>query len=108
MCARARRMRVFRPFWAPVALVCLLLATAAEAVPTLRRLSAVEVRGGGDAVWVEITTDQPANFTSFKLSKPTRIVVDFPETAAQPSRGVGPSGSHVARWAVASLGDDAT
>lgn len=69
----------------------------------LRRLEHVELRDDESGVWLAMSTDRPANFTSFKLDDPTRIVVDFPETTAEArdAEGAGP----VRRWSCRTVGD---
>lgn len=85
-------------------LVCLawfvaLPATASE----LRRLERVELREDASGTWLSMSTDRPANFTSFKLDAPARVVVDFPETTAEArdADGAGP----VRSWSLRTFGD---
>ncbi len=84
-----------------VALALPLSASAAN----LRRLEKVELSGTGIATALAITTDGPANWTSFKLSEPTRIVLDFPETVATAQSYEVASDDPVTRWSIEVLGD---
>lgn len=81
-----------------------LLGSPLRAGAEPRRLVSVSVREGGGTHWLSITADRPPNFTSFKLSHPTRVVVDFPETTAVAGREVGPDQGIIAGWTVQSLG----
>jgi hypothetical protein len=83
--------------------VVLLTLPAGAATPT-RRLLAVELRSEADAPWFAIRTDTPANFTSFKLRHPTRIVVDFPETTALDAAGARPDAGLVSGWSMQKMG----
>lgn len=82
--------------------VCLLVALPAVASDLLR-LEHVELREDETGTWLSLSTDRPANFTSFKLEAPTRIVVDFPEmtTDARDAEGEGP----VRSWSCRTVGD---
>lgn len=74
---------------------------AAEDAP--RVIERVELRDGASPAQLEIATNRPANFTSFKLALPPRIVVDFPETSVDPLAHVVEEGPF-ARWTLAMLG----
>lgn len=82
--------------------VCLLVALPAVATDLLR-LEHVELREDETGTWLSLSTDRPANFTSFKLEAPTRIVVDFPEMTAdaRDAEGEGP----VRSWSCRTVGD---
>ena len=86
--------------------IALVLAPPVRAVPLLRQLQGVELHGAGAEQSLAITTSSPPNFTSFKLNRPTRIVVDFPETATAALRQSGPDEGPIVRWSVEPLGTD--
>lgn len=81
---------------------------SAHAAALGARIESVElVPGDAGRDELRVTADQPANFTSFKLNQPTRIVVDFPETTGSAAKGTSDVGL-VRRWGLERLGDDAT
>jgi hypothetical protein len=80
------------------------LLVPALALAEGHRLERVELSGRGDDEQLAFFTDRPANFTSLKLGRPTRVVLDFHETTAAPSRQPAPADSRVAQWSVESLG----
>lgn len=88
---------------AAILAVLALLVARDAAAETWRLVESVTLDGDGDDVSVAIRTDAPANFTSFKLSNPPRIVVDFPETQASASHAARDAGP-IASWRLDALG----
>lgn len=84
-------------------LALLVVRDAAAETSGWRRIESVTLEGDGDDVSLAIRTDAPANFTSFKLSGPPRIVVDFPETTASASHAARDAGP-IASWRLDALG----
>jgi hypothetical protein len=80
-----------------VALAVLFALPVSAASAPHRQILSVDLRAGESPALV-ITTDGPPNFTSFRLDHPARVVVDFPETTAQPADGKGPEEGPIARW----------
>jgi hypothetical protein len=87
----------------PIGIALLLTLPAGAATPS-RHVLSVALKSETDAPWFAIATDSPANFTSFKLRHPARIVVDFPETAAVATKGAGPTRGLVSQWSLQNLG----
>lgn len=73
-----------------------------------RRLESVELRQDDTGSWVELKTDRPANFTSFKLDAPPRVVVDFPETTAPATAREASTAGPVRGWTFKTWGDAAS
>jgi hypothetical protein len=87
-----------------VLMLVVLLSLPLEGRAAQRKLVAIDLKGEGSARWLLIKTDSPANFTSFKLGHPARVVVDFPETIAIASKQAGPETGTIAGWSVQPLG----
>lgn len=86
---------------------CILLWLAsATAWSVERRLESIELRSDGEKTSLEFLTDAPANFTSFKLSAPPRVVVDFPDMVARGRTRQTFSTGLVRGWTFERLGDE--
>jgi hypothetical protein len=95
------------PRWLITLSLVALLSSSAEAATARCQVQSIDLREPGSrSSWFAITTDKPANFTSFKLGHPSRVVVDFPETAASFRKAEGPAGGPIAGWSVETIGTD--
>lgn len=77
-------------------LIVLAFVADAQARVRVEAIDLVEVEGEH---LLHIATSRPANYTSFTLDSPPRVVLDFPEAAAEPATRVFPSGPF-AGWRV--------
>lgn len=83
----------------PVIFIALIFLSLSARALDLGRLESVELRRDEAGDWLELTTDRPANFTSFKLDAPTRIVVEFPEMTASAIEPQNVTTGLFRRWA---------